>query len=473
MNFFDFNIVSRCFHLPYAGKVFSLFFFLLFAASICFAQTKEEVFPLETLLDSKGKIFNVSPDRFMKRMGNYFEWESKAKEKAKASSVSFLGFKALEAIACFKNGKFSKFEIYLYNRDDERCRKTYFWGLLDKALAKPDEWTGVAGERVPHEREGKFAILVKVWKKKPYLYTLRWACSHKDHKGFGERMRFEVSKLGAETEEPDKKKDIDKTQDAKKKSGKLSDNVIKKPSGDVFICNIKMVSDDYSENTVSKMVLKYYGLDYDLPKKVHETDNAVERRSGVYAAFKLIYKVAGTKIRVRLKELFFSDLLKVDELNAVDRRVWSRACKVISKYNRSARKAGVSKIKVAKYITRTDEKTYYYPKEMLAAMTPAGIRSMKLNKDKSEYRKFLKNVREYINSGIPVCWCMTPGILKKDAFLTPTADQDMKLIVGYNDKENKIIYLDSNGDQPLAKISYDDAWCATNAACVLIPRDRK
>jgi hypothetical protein len=459
--------------MGFVRKRFFHFFLFVFVAGACVAQNTEEVFPLEMLLDKKGKIFNVTPDKFMERMDQYFEWESESKETAKASSsVSFLGFKALDAIARFKNGKFSKFEIYLYNRDDERSRKTYFWGLLDKALSKPDEWTGVSGERVPHEREGKFAVLVKVWKQKPYLYTLKWACSHKDNKGFGERMRFEVSKLEDE-DHSDKNKEPAKKPEVKKSTGALTDNIKKSPNGDVFIENIKTFVKGPCPSSVFEIVLSYYyGQDFD-SSQIAQICKASEpnlNMSDIFKAFKSI----DAKLRVRLKELYVSEMLKVDELDVNDMRVWSRACKVISKYNRSARKAGVPKIKIAQYMMKIDKKTLYYPKKMLAAMTLAGVKSMRLNGEKYEYKKFLKKVREYIKSGIPVCWCMTPALLQNDMFASQTSSRDLKLIIGYNDKENKIIYLDASGaDHALNKMSYDDAWYITRAACVLLPRDRK
>ena len=47
----------------------------------------------------------------------------------------------------------------------------------------------------------------------------------------------------------------------------------------------------------------------------------------------------------------------------------------------------------------------------------------------------------------------------------------MRLIIGYNDKDKKIIYSDTWGaDHTFKKMAMDDAWLMTISACVLTPR---
>jgi hypothetical protein len=187
-----------------------------------------------------------------------------------------------------------------------------------------------------------------------------------------------------------------------------------------------------------------------------------------------VLKAIDVKLRVRLKELYLSDVMNMYELDWADRRVWNRACKVISNHNRSARKAGVEKIKCRDFITKSGGYITYNIGDMLNAMTPEGIRSMRLNGEKYEYKKFLKKMKEYTDAGVPVCWGMTLGLVKEEKLNPQVSGGHLRLIIGYNDKENKIIYSDTWGaDHTFKKMDYDDAWYVTSAACVLLPRDIK
>ena len=58
---------------------------------------------------------------------------------------------------------------------------------------------------------------------------------------------------------------------------------------------------------------------------------------------------------------------------------------------------------------------------------------------------FMKTVRDYINAGTPVIWALDLGEAPPDPNLPQQGGGHMRLIIGYNDTTNQIIYTDSWG----------------------------
>jgi len=87
---------------------------------------------------------------------------------------------------------------------------------------------------------------------------------------------------------------------------------------------------------------------------------------------------------------------------------------------------------------------------------------------------FLKRIRTYINDGLPVLWSLQLGQFPETPNLNPqTAGGHMRIIHGYNDKEQTIVFTDSWGaghEQKTMKMS--DAYKATNGIFVLQPTVR-
>lgn len=465
-----------------ACGIFIGFCFLAFAISVYSEENQAEAMPLEKLFDSEGKIFEKTPGEFMKnKTDKYFKWNSSAKETARASSlspdlgpVSFLGFKVWECLARFKDGKIYNVDLYLYDKGDAGTMgKSQFFAAMRQINSKLNGWIGVKGEKLPKKRMQRNYIFSKAWKKAPYLYTLKWSYS-KSRVFEGEYIQLDVSKL-TEDNDPDKNHGFDNKPVAKKSSGKLEDNVKKESNGDVFIENVPMVDQGakgYCAVAVVERILRYYGQDVD-QHQIAQAVGTSETGTDLNEMFKAL-KGIGAKLRVRLKELYVSDTMKMYELDWADRRVWSRACKVISNHNRFARKAGVDKIKSSKFVTKANGYITYHIGDMLDAMTPEGVRSMRLNGEKYEYKKFLKKVKEYVDSGIPVCWGVHLGKVKEEKLNPQASGGHMRLIIGYNDKEKKIIYTDTWGaGHSFKKMDYDNAWYITSAVCVLFSRDVK
>lgn len=64
---------------------------------------------------------------------------------------------------------------------------------------------------------------------------------------------------------------------------------------------------------------------------------------------------------------------------------------------------------------------------------------------KSQVKKWLGAIKKHIDAGSPVLWSVTLGIYKEEIAVPQTRGGHMRLIIGYNMKEQTVIYSDSWG----------------------------
>ncbi len=86
-------------------------------------------------------------------------------------------------------------------------------------------------------------------------------------------------------------------------------------------------------------------------------------------------------------------------------------------------------------------------------------------------RKFLKEVRSYIDSGLPLLWALQLGRYPEKPQLNPqTAGGHMRMIIGYNDTTEEIIFSDSWGaGHEFKRMRMTDAYKASLGLFVLKP----
>lgn len=91
--------------------------------------------------------------------------------------------------------------------------------------------------------------------------------------------------------------------------------------------------------------------------------------------------------------------------------------------------------------------------------------------DPVDERKFLKEVHTYIDSGLPILWGLELGLFPEKPQLTPqTRGGHMRMIIGYNDKSEEIIFSDSWGaGHEFKKMAMADAYKASHGLFVLKP----
>ena len=89
-------------------------------------------------------------------------------------------------------------------------------------------------------------------------------------------------------------------------------------------------------------------------------------------------------------------------------------------------------------------------------------------------KKFEKTVRDYVDDGIPLLWALTLGRFPEEPAISPQASGGhMRMIIGYNDDEEKLVFSDSWGAGHEKKyMRLGDAFEATHGLFVMTPTTR-
>jgi len=89
-------------------------------------------------------------------------------------------------------------------------------------------------------------------------------------------------------------------------------------------------------------------------------------------------------------------------------------------------------------------------------------------------RDFHKRIHTYIDKGIPLLWALELGRFQEEPSISlQTGGNHMRMIIGYNDKTNRIIFSDSWGaGHEFKTMDADDVYMATHGLFVLQPVTR-
>ena len=201
------------------------------------------------------------------------------------------------------------------------------------------------------------------------------------------------------------------------KMGDLQDNVVKDDNGDVYLSNMPMVDQGdkgYCVVASTQRVFEYYGIGADMHQIAQVTDANPD---------------SGT-----------SSHLMASALDRIDYRFKTRL-EIIGMGHDGALNEPIKK-----------RDTYYVGKPV-------------------DEKKFLKEVRSYINSGLPLLWSLNLGLYPEEPKLSEqVSGGHMRLIIGYNDKTEEIIFSDSWGfGHEMKRISMSNAYKASTGVFVLKP----
>ena len=248
---------------------------------------------------------------------------------------------------------------------------------------------------------------------------------------------------------------------------KITDNVIdeSKGRGDVFVDNVPMVDQGqkgYCAAAAAERVLRYYGVEID----EHQIAEAAGTTSeGATSTVEMKNTVEAIGKRFRLGTVVcFGDL---------DKGVEARIAGLVDEvrvYNKMAKKLKKPAISDDVYITRRGNYVSYSPAALDRAMDPEVLKEMKVNgAQKSKFTKFKKDIHEQVSKGIPLFWGVTLGIYPEPGLPQETGGH-MRLVIGYNDKKNEILYTDTWGaGHELKRMPAEWAWTITHCLMYMKP----
>ena len=398
---------------------------------VTFAGAEEIPCDLDPLL-SVPENWEMSPDSFEERYtqdkNRNFAWLNSDRTRAKLSrnlygnmviNLSAFGGKVpvQEAIVDFMDGKLNLVTLSIYNRgDSENITELDFTARFTATGKAVGETLGTAPRRKDAKPGSGLLTAGYSW------YSAKTGVALLEHNekamsgGDREFLRLRMARPGAKGSLATSL--THSRGGAAVSQGDLPDNLTKSDNGDIFISTLPMVDQGdkgYCVVATVQRVFEYYGIGADM-HQIAQIAEADPKR--------------GT-----------STLTMAKELDKIDYR----------------------------FRTRLDT----------IGMSDAGGKLTSVEKKKGEYyvgkpvdeRKFLKEIRSHIESGLPLLWALELGRYQEKPQLNPqTSGGHMRLIIGYNDAEKDIIFSDSWGaGHEIKRINMSHAYAATHGLFVLKP----
>ena len=252
---------------------------------------------------------------------------------------------------------------------------------------------------------------------------------------------------------------------AAKGAKKIVDNVIRDPRGDVFIDNVPMVDQGqkgYCAAATSERVLRYYGLQVDEHEIAQAAGTSAEGGTSLLGMKNSVSAIG--------KRYSLATVVAYGDFQKSDQDRIEGLVREVEGYNRAARKLKKEPIKEGVYMKRQGHSIAYDPRALDAAMDPEVLKYMKTEgTQKSKYAKFLKDVHDQVNKGIPVFWGVTLGMYPEPE-IPQSNGGHMRLIIGYNDKKKEILYTDTWGaGHELKRMPAEWAWTITHCLMYMKP----
>ncbi|MEP2775709.1 MAG: C39 family peptidase [Luteolibacter sp.] len=411
----------------FSGKKSAYLLCFFFTASAALAADKIPC-PLDSLLEAPGS-WQMTPDQFEKEFSagknSLVTWLTKDRTRAKLGRKKYrdavIDLKIFggevpveEAIVDFADGRLNMVSVSIYNRGDGgKISKEDFTSYFTAAGKAMGTKVGSKPRRKDADPNSGLLTAGYSWYSQQNGTAL---LEHNDKAMEGGDLEF----LRLRFARPNAKGALATSMShsrggAAARLGDLPPNVVESNDGDVFVSNVPMVDQGdkgYCVVATTQRVFEYYGIGADMHQIAQISDADPD---------------SGT-----------NPLKMAKELDKIDYRFNTR----------------LEIIGLGKPFTEVIEKKgeYYVGKPV-------------------DQKKFLKEIKSYVDDGLPLLWGLQLGLFPERPNLNPqTAGGHMRLIIGYNENDDDIIFSDSWGaGHEQKKMKMSDAYKATNGLFVLKP----
>lgn len=377
-----------------------------------------EVLFLDKHMWSKS-VLDVLKDR--KALG--FSWLSTAKKDARSNrrDLKLWNKPVGETILRSREGKLHSFEISIYNRGDNGALSAdAFKKLTEQWQTLVVDQTGLKGEKMNRTQKGSVVSADRwIWKC-PGAFLVLTSSKSKPKRGDATPEFLKLSlvsvKFGEEIYE--QHSGLVKTMARRRE---LVENRQEKSNGDVFVHGVPMVDQGrkgYCAVASAERVFRYYGLPIDQHAMAQIAESSARGGTNPDVMIEALKKVAG-RTKTRLAVLYETEQRKVaQELKAYNRLI---------KKNKKGR-------------TFPEGRVHY--QSFLSLCHGPTLREVKAKGN--GYDRFLKQIRDNIDAGIPILWGLQVGVFPERG-IPQSGGGHMRLIIGYNEKTKELIYTDSWG----------------------------
>lgn len=232
----------------------------------------------------------------------------------------------------------------------------------------------------------------------------------------------------------------------------LKSRVATKDDGTVYVKDVPMVDQGqkgYCAAAATARILGYYGIDMDQHEVAQLGKSDADKGTDPNVMLKEISKVISGRFGLGIKTWDTIDSVR-DILNLT--RI----------YNREAKKMGKPQVNTDGPVLDMGQIFSSYDPEALKEARAA---------NKSRTDKWLKNVKIYIDQGIPILWGVQLGLYKEENGGSQKGGGHLRMIIGYNEQEQKIIFSDSWGvGHEFKSLGVPEAMSMTTHLDVIFPR---
>lgn len=411
---------------------------------------------LDNLLENS-ESWQLEPESFARDYGQLgFRWLSDARERARSTGgdlrIAGGAIQATEVVADFRDGKLAGVALSIFNRGDqgvaalptreafeERVRELI--SLISGQLDDPGE------SRPRSEAGGAVRADGWMWLTDSSSVLLEWSYQRevrtRDIPYTPEFIRLRLAP-------PPQQLSLLEEQMAEDQTVSRDDlpaNLVKSPNGDIVIGNVPMVDQGdkgYCAVATAERVFLYYGM----PVDQHEMAQIAESSAaGGTSPDKMLDALRALRGRLAVR---------VRSLQEWDVRDFQR---LITNYNREARRRGLNQIETGRII----DVAYVYSRMDADTLREARDRG-------ADRERFLRQVRDYIDRGVPVIWSVQLGIVPEPG-IPQAAGGHMRLIIGYNDQTEEVVFSDSWGaGHERKRMAMADAHTITTGLYIIEPR---
>jgi len=438
---------------------------ILAAAIACALAAPALAEPLDPLL-TNGSLWTLKQDDFMQAAKGFgYQWTSNAKDSARTTwraaaanateevksadqALTIYKIPVVESVARFDGDKLSQITFVLYARGDVGdWTEERFDNFVRAAATALNAATGVKVVARGQDPTNAVHALGYIWDTDKARYLLE--CS-KTKALITRNIPFRAEFVRLEVTPPEKKVSLlaSATNLERAKFSGLTHVKRDMASGDVWLGDVPMVDQGekgYCVVAATERVMRYYGDQVDeneLAQVANTSSTGGTSSEGMLDALKKL----SARLKVRVREVEKFDIREILSL--------------ISEYNRTAKHDGKKPL--------PDQGHMIDVTAMYQDMDTDVLREVR-NKNKADLHRFQREVQEHVDQGIPLLWTVFLGKVPEPG-IPQNAGGHMRLIIGYNNPKNEILYSDSWGaGHELKRMPAEDAWTMTTGAMSIEP----
>lgn len=399
-----------------------------------------------------GEFWKLDPEAVPASLdGAGLQWTSAARTSARSLKPGqrFGDARVIESAVWTEDGAPAKAGFLLYSRGDTGgLSQEEFARLIQETKSTLSETL----DSKPRQEtlRGPATIEQLIWNSQGSTFTLEWS-ETREVKSRGIPYRAEFLRLIAT---PPARETSLVERALSQRDERLADTEVRKkparlPNGDVLLEDIPMIDQGpkgYCVVASAERVLRYFGRDADQHQLAQMANSSADRGTSPKAMVDALDDLS-SRLKFRVSEEYALTVRDVEEM--------------LRRYNRHAGRENLPEIKLPDGLIDLGM--------LYLSMDGPTLREARTSQ-RSDLGRFSRDVQRAIDEGRPLLWSVMLGVIPEPE-IPQAAGGHMRLIIGYNEETDEILYSDSWGKgHELKRMDTGDAWTITTSLHSLITR---